>query len=80
MAYQTVVVHIIVLFNVLVALVAGNVDALGITQPWLTLVAIPFAVGAGTYAANQMKSIGSPPPSTTRTETVTEHTATPPKP
>lgn len=79
-AYQTYVVHVIMLFNVALALVAGNVDALGITHPWLTLFAIPFLVAAGTYAANQMKSIGSPPPSTVRTETVTEHTATPPKP
>lgn len=79
MAYQTFVVHIIVLFNVLMALIAVNVQPLGINNPWLLLVGIPFAVAAGTYGANQMKSIGAPPPATTRVETVTERTSTPPQ-
>lgn len=79
MAYQTFIVHVLVLFNVLVALIAVNVTPLGITHPWILLVGIPFAIAGGTYAANQMKSIGAQPPATTRVETVTERTTTPPQ-
>jgi hypothetical protein len=61
-AWQSYVVHVIVLFNVLMTLIALNVNQLGITNPWLLLVGIPFAVGAGSYAINQLKAIGGPPP------------------
>lgn len=59
MSYQTFVVHIIAGFNALLALVAANQTTLGITQPWVVLVGIPFAIWLGTYAANQMKAVGS---------------------
>lgn len=75
-AYQTFVVHILVLFNVLMALIAVNTDALDITNPWILLIGIPFAVAAGTYGANQMKSIGAGTPGTVETRT-TEVTSTP---
>jgi hypothetical protein len=70
-AWQSYIVHVIVLFNVLIALIAGNILALGITSPWLTLVVIPFAIGAGTYASNQLKAIGSPIPPGKPTDTTT---------
>jgi hypothetical protein len=75
-AYQTFIVHVLVLFNVLMALIAVNVNALGVTNPWILLIAIPFAVAAGTYGANQLKSIGAGTPGTVETKTI-EVTATP---
>ncbi|HEV8670959.1 MAG TPA: hypothetical protein VGS01_09525 [Candidatus Limnocylindria bacterium] len=79
-AYQSLVVHVLVLFNVLVALIAVNVAPLGITNPWLLLVVIPFAIAAGTYAANQMKSIGAGTPGTVETKTVDVKLTPPPAP
>ena len=77
MAYQSFIVHVLVAFNTAMALIAGNIEPLGISQPWLTLVAIPFLVAIGTYAANQLKTIGQASPSTkTVTTSVTE---TPPE-
>jgi hypothetical protein len=75
-AYQTFVVHILAAFNVLVVLIALNVKELGITNPWLLLIFLPFAVWFGTYGANQMKSIGAGTPGTVETKT-TEVTTTP---
>lgn len=77
MAYQTFIVLVLSLGSFAVGLIAANTDALGITQPWLTLVVIPTLLTAFTLASNQLKAIGSPPPNTT-TETKTT-TVTPPE-
>ena len=78
MAYQTFVVIALSLGSFAVGLIAGNTDALGVTNPWLTIVVIPTVLTGFTLAANQLKSIGSPAPNTT-TETKTT-TVTPPDP
>lgn len=58
-AWQTYVVFALTALNTVVALVAANTPALGITSPWVTLIAIPAAIAIGTLAANQMKTIGT---------------------
>lgn len=76
MAYQTFVVHVLGVASIFIALIAGNIGPLGIENPWIKIVLIPGMVGAIYYAGNQMKSIGKPPSSTTKT--ITEETTTPP--
>jgi flagellar motor component MotA len=78
MAYQTYIVHVLAISSIFLALIAGNMVQLGITNPWFTVVIIPGLVGAIFYGGNQMKSIGSPAPNTV-TETRTT-TVTPPEP
>jgi flagellar motor component MotA len=78
MAYQTAIVIVLALGSFAVGLIAGNEPALGVTQPWLTLVVIPTILTGFTLAANQLKTIGSTAPNTT-TETKTTVT-TPPAP
>ncbi len=77
MAYQSFIVHVIAISGIFVGLIAANVTALGINNPWITMVAIPGIIALQIYGGNQMKSIGSPPSSTTKT--TTEETVTPPK-
>jgi hypothetical protein len=77
-AWQTWVVAALSLGSFTVGLIAANTQALGITQPWLTIVVIPTVLTFFTLASNQLKTIGQPPPSTTRT--VTEQTVVPPQP
>lgn len=79
MAYQTIVVHVLGVTSIFIALIAANTKELGITSPWLTLVVIPGIIGAVFYAGNQMKSIGSPAPGTTKIIETTERTTQPPK-
>lgn len=79
MAYQSFLVHLIAGFNVLMTLIALNVRELGIENPWLLLIFIPFSVWMGTYGANQLKSIGAPAPGVVKTVNTTEETTTPPK-
>ena len=78
MAYQTAIVIVLALGSFAVGLIAGNEPALGVTQPWLTLVVIPTVLTGFTLAANQLKTIGATAPNTT-TETKTTVT-TPPAP
>lgn len=78
MSYQTFVVIALSLGSFAVGLIAANSAALGITQPWITLVVIPTTLTFFTLAANQMKSINQPA-SNTVTETKTT-TVTPPTP
>lgn len=75
-AWQSYVVHILAVSGIFIALVAGNISQLGITNPWLTLIVIPGLVGAHIYAANQLKAISSPPPGIP----LTPETAKPPQP
>lgn len=79
MSYQTVVVHVLGVASIFLALVAGNISNLDITNPWVTLVVIPGLVGAIYYCGNQMKTIGQPAPGTTKTTQTTERTTEPPK-
>jgi hypothetical protein len=80
-AYQSFVVHILAAFNAFMVLIALNVKELGITNPWLLLILIPFAVWIGTYGANQMKSIGAGAPGTIETKTIeVKETPTPTPP
>jgi len=82
MAYQSFVVIALSLGSFAVGLMAANSAALGITQPWLTIVVIPTVLTFFTLASNQLKSIGSPAPNTvteTKTTTVTPP-AVPPAP
>ena len=78
MAYQTYIVHVLAVAAIFLALIAGNIGPLGITNPWLVIVVIPGLVGAVVYASNQLKSIGKPAANTT-TETKTV-TTQPPQP
>lgn len=74
MSYQTFVVHVLGIASIFLALIAANMETLGINNPWLSLVLVPGLVGAIFYAGNQMKSIGKPAPNTvteTRTTTIT---------
>jgi len=77
MSYQTVVVHVLGVASIFITLIAANTTELEITSPWLTLVVIPGLVGALFYAGNQMKSIGSPAPGTTKVTETTEKTTAP---
>lgn len=79
MAYQTVVVHVLGISSIFIALIASNIEPLGITNPWVRMVIIPGLVGAIFYAGNQMKTIGSPAPNTTKVVETTERTVEPPK-
>lgn len=79
MSYQTFIVLVLSLGSFAVGLVAANTAALGITQPWLTIVVIPTVLTAFTLASNQLKSIGSTAPNTT-TETKTTVETPPPNP
>lgn len=78
MAYQSFVVVALSLGSFAVGLIAANAQALGITQPWLTIVVIPTVLTFFTLASNQLKSIGAPAPNTV-TETKTT-TVIPPQP
>lgn len=81
MAYQTYIVHVLAIASIFLALIAGNMVLLGITNPWLTVVAIPGLVGAIFYGGNQLKSIGKPAPNTvTETKTTTMTPTDPPTP
>lgn len=79
MSYQTVVVHVLGVTSIFIALIAANIEPLGITNPWLKIVIIPGLVGAIFYAGNQMKTIGSPAPNTTKVVETTERTTEPPQ-
>ena len=79
MSYQTFIVLVLSLGSFAVGLVAANTAALGITQPWLTIVVIPTVLTAFTLASNQLKSIGSTAPNTI-TETKTTVETPPPNP
>ena len=76
MAYQSFVVVALSLGSFAVGLIAANSAALGVTQPWLTIVVIPTVLTFFTLASNQLKPIGGQPSNTT-TETKTT-TVTPP--
>ncbi len=74
MAYQTFIVLALSLGSFVVGLIAANTDALGITQPWLTIVVIPATLAAFTLASNQLKTIGAQPDNTTKTTSETTRT------
>ena len=81
MAYQTYVVHVLGVATIFLALIAANMETLGINNPWISLILIPGLVGSIFYAGNQMKSIGKPAPNTvTETRTTTTTPETPPSP
>lgn len=61
-AWQSYVVHILAISGFFIALISANIAALGITNPWLTMIVIPGILAAHIYASNQLKAIASPPP------------------